>query len=240
MSGHSKWSTIKRAKGANDQKRGAIFTKLANAIAIAVKEGGGDINFNFKLRLAVEKAREANMPKDNIQRAIDKGLGQGGSGSLSEAMFEGFAPGGIAVIVEAITDNTNRTAGELRAIFSKNGGSLGSTGSVSYLFERVGEIVVSVDLLEKAIDAGAVDYEEDGPQINIFTNVSDLHKVKESLGAKVAEIVYRPKKETMVKVSEPGQKEKLEEFLNMLEDLDDVQKVFANVEFENGVRTSKD
>lgn len=241
MSGHSKWSTIKRAKGITDAKRGGLFTKLSNAISIAVREGGGgDVNFNFKLRLAVDKAKEANMPKDNIARAIDKGLGKGEENSLATAVYEGFGPGGVAVIVETITDNTTRTGAALRNYFSKAGVSLGSPGAVSYMFTRFGEIqimkseTVSYDtVFEKALEAGAEDVEESNGEFFVYTKVEDLHKVKEkmeSLGVKVqdSEIIYKPNKETVVTLDN-SKRELLGNFLEALSDLDDVHSVFVNI-----------
>ncbi len=239
MSGHSKWSTIKRQKGATDAKRGAVFTKLGNNIAIAVREGGGgDPESNFKLRLAVEKAHEANMPKENIQRSIDRGLGKGGAAAPETAIYEGFGPGGAAVIVETVTDNKTRTGAELRSHFDKAGGSLGSTCSVAYLFSRLGEIEVSKSnqpfekIFEAAVDAGAEDVEENPENFSIYTKPEDLHKVKDSLkvaGFEVesAELVFKPNPETMITLTE-DKKTSLETFLTMISDLDDVQSVFAN------------
>ncbi len=211
MSGHSKWSTIKRQKGLTDAKRGNIFTKLSNAISVAVREGRG-------VEQAVEKAKASNMPKDNIQRAIDKGMGKGGADSLETVVFEGFGPGGVAVIVEAITDNNNRTSSEIRNIFSKHGGTLGGPGSVAYMFTRVGEI--EGETLEKAVEVGALDF-EDG---TIYTKPEDLHRISEVLG-KSGDLIYRPNKETMVQVVD---KEKLEVFLDAIDELDDVQEVYIN------------
>ena len=236
MSGHSKWSTIKRAKGVTDAKRGGLFTKLSNAISITVREGGGgDVNFNFKLRLAVDKAKEANMPKDNIARAIDKGLGKGEGISLENATYEGFGPGGVAVVVETITDNKTRTGAALRNFFSKAGGSLGSPGAVSYLFNRLGclSVLRAEQVFEKALEAEAEDVEESEEGFFVYTKAEDLHKVKErleNLGLKISEseIVYRPNKETLVQLD--GAKiEAVEKFLEELSDLDDVHNVFVNM-----------
>lgn len=228
MSGHSKWSTIKRQKGVADAKRGNLFTKLSNAITIAVREGGGgDPASNFRLRLAIDKAREANMPKDNIQRAIDKGLGKGGAVSLQTALYEGFGPGNVAVMVEAITDNTNRTGGELRNIFDKNGGRM---ATVNYMFTRVGEIIVEgEEIFEKALEAGAEDVVENV----VYTKPEDLHRVKEKLeqaGLKITEagLSFRPNKDTMVILDE-DMTEKVLNFVEKIEDLDDVQSVYVNV-----------
>lgn len=240
MSGHSKWSTIKRQKGTADAKRGNLFTKLSNSIAIAVREGGsGDPGFNFKLRLAIDKAKEANMPKDNISRAIEKGLGKGEGAGLENATFEGFGPGGVSVIVETITDNTTRTGSELRNYFQKHGGNLGSSGSVAYLFTRYGEIEVQKtgltfdQVFDKASEAGAEDVEELDEYYYIYTEPNSLHLVRENLekmtvAVSDASLVYRPNKETMVSLDDE-KKESLQVFLEGLEELDDVQNVYDNV-----------
>lgn len=232
MSGHSKWSTIKRQKGATDAKRGAVFTKLGNFIAIATREGGsGDPDSNFKLRLAIEKARQANMPKENIQRSIDRGLGKGGETVLENGIFEGFGPGGVAIIVETISDNNTRTVNELKTVFNKMGGNLGSLGSVSYLFTRVGEIEVEniEGIFEKAVEVGALDVEDN----IVYTKPEDLHKIKEELiksGLHVldAGLIFRPNKETMVTVSDPVMVEKIHNLLSTIDGLDDVQSVHTN------------
>ncbi len=241
MSGHSKWSTIKRQKGVTDSKRGAAFTKLGNFIAIATREGGsGDPDSNFKLRLAIEKARQANMPKENISRSIDRGLGKGGEQILENGIFEGFAPGGVAIVVETISDNNTRTVNELKMVFSKMGGDLGNSGSVSYLFSRQGEITLGKDgqtydsIFEKAVNAGAEDIEEDEDAFLVFTKPEELHKVKEELiktGLNVldAGLIFHPNKETMITLSNPEQEEKVHNLLSAIDDLDDVQNVFSNL-----------
>lgn len=241
MSGHSKWATIKRQKGVADQKRGQAFTKLANAITIAVKTGGGigDPAQNIRLRLLVEKAREVNMPKNNIERAIERGTGMGEDGrSLEEAVYEGFAPGGTAVIVEAATDNKQRTIGDIKNIFDKAGGTLGQPGSVSYQFEQKGMIIlqkksgVSVDdVMLLAADAGAEDIEEVEDGIIVYTKVEDLAKVRESLTSqgqviKDAELTRKPT--VMQTVNNEEDAQKIISFLEKLEGLDDVQKVYTN------------
>lgn len=247
VSGHSKWSTIKRQKGASDAKRGTIFTKLSNAITVAVRQGGApDVETNFKLRLAVEKARYANMPKQNIARAINRGTGQGQETTLSETIFEGFGPEGLAVIVEAITDNSTRTAASLRNAFSKHGGTLASPGAVSYLFSRVGEIEIDKfnkdnksikldDVFEKAAAAGAQDVEENEDTYSVYTKIADLHAIKEKLAAAhvpiiSAELVYRPNKETVVKTVDPVKMEKMTNFLAAIDDLPDAQNVYSNLD----------
>ncbi|MBI4099820.1 YebC/PmpR family DNA-binding transcriptional regulator [Candidatus Microgenomates bacterium] len=231
MSGHSKWSTIKRQKGATDAKRGNLFTKLGNSIAIAVHEGGGgDPDSNFKLRLVIEKARQANMPKENIQRSIDRGLGKGEAAALQSAIFEGFAPGGAAIIVETITDNTTRTGAELRNVFEKNGGHLASPGAVAYMFSRVGEIELAKtahfdEVFEKAAAAGAEDVEETEDLFLVYTRPEDLHRVAQKLGGQ-GRMIYRPNKESIVTLPDTT---KLENFVSVLHDLDDVQEVYVNV-----------
>ncbi|MDP9484999.1 MAG: YebC/PmpR family DNA-binding transcriptional regulator, partial [Actinomycetota bacterium] len=188
MSGHSKWSTIKRKKGAADAKRGALFGKLSKAITVAAREGGGDIEMNPALGLAVQKAKGANMPNDNIQRAIDKGTGAGSEADAYERItYEGYAPGGVAVLVDVLTDNRNRAASDVRYIFSKNGGKLGTSGSVAYLFDRKGVILVpkdSVDedeLMEAALEAGAEDVEEQESDYRIVTTPEGFSEVRDAL-----------------------------------------------------------
>lgn len=238
MSGHSKWSTIKRQKGAADAKRGATFTKISNAITIAVKQGGGvgDPDQNPRLRLAVEMARGANMPKENIERAIARATAKG-AGELSEVTYEGFAPGGVSVMVEAVTDNTNRTTSEVKSLFSKSGASFGQPGTVSYQFEQTGEITVNKngknidDIFLIAADLGANDVEDRGDEAGIFTNVSDLTRIKDGLqesGIDVvsAEISRRPKSTMDV---DGEAMEKIINFLSNLESMDDVQKVYSNL-----------
>jgi len=239
MSGHSKWATIKRAKGAADLKRGLTFTKLSNAITVAVKAGGGisDPNSNFKLRLAIEAARTANMPKDNVERAIQKALGKG-AGEMSEVIYEGFAPGGISVIIEAATDNTLRTTSEIKSIFNKEGGSFGQPGSVAYQFEQKGRIVIDKtgktmdELFEIAVESGAEDIEDVQSKAIITTMYSDLSSVRERLLAKSitpeeVETIRKPL--NPITISDPEKLQKIVNFLDKLESLDDVQKVYSNL-----------
>jgi YebC/PmpR family DNA-binding regulatory protein len=240
MSGHSKWSQIKRQKGVADAKRGQIFTKLGNAITIAVREGGGpDPESNFKLRLMIEKARENNMPKENVQRAIERALGKGGEGNLSEVVFEGFAPGGAAVIIEAVTDNHLRTQAAIKNVFNRMGGNIGGQGSVAYLFNKCGVINIFKDgksqeeIFLLACDCGAIDVEESDDLFEIFTHPQNLHEIKKILEEKgltvnSAELVMRPL--TTLQMSMNGETQKIIDFLNMLEDLDDVLKVYSNLE----------
>lgn len=238
MSGHSKWSTIKRQKGAADIKRGAAFTKIANAITIAVKKGGGigDVDQNPKLRLAVEMARSANMPKENIERAIARAKNKG-EGELSEVIYEGFAPGGVSVLIEAATDNTNRTTSEIKSLFNKNGASFAQPGAVGYLFNQIGEISISKnyksidEIFLSAADLGAEDVEDRGEEVAVYTDVGKLSAVKEGLSSQgfqiiSAEISRKPFSTINVSEEEKG---KIIDFLSTLESIDDVQKVYSNI-----------
>src|SRR5216683_1580985 len=221
MSGHSKWSQIKRQKGAADVKRGVVFTKMTREIQLAAREGGGDPDMNFRLRLAMDRARSVNMPHANIQRAIDRATGADGGAALESIVYEGYAPGGVSVMVEAATDNRNRTASEVRAAFTKNGGKLGESGSVQWLFEQKGII---------AIDSGAEDVETDGSLVTAYTTPSSFEKVKKALetaGITVAsaEISMRPTNTVRV---EGDQARRVLRLVEELEELDDVQKVHAN------------
>ena len=240
MSGHSKWSSIKRQKSINDQKRGKTFTKLSNAITIAVKQGGGiaDPDSNFKLRLAIDAARAANMPKENIERAIHRAVSKE-AGELHEVVYEGFAPGGVSVIVEAFTDNPARTTSEIKNIFYKAGACFGQPGSVSYQFKHVGEIIVKKgnksydDIFAAALDSGAEDLEDVGEEIFIYTDPQDLAKVKDALlssGLEIAEAGLVRKPVITAEVADKEKFDKIEAFLNSLEELNDVQKVYSNME----------
>src|SRR6266481_4787488 len=203
MSGHSKWSQIKRQKGAADVKRGMVFTKMTKEIMLAAKEGGGDPDANFRLRLAMDRARAVNMPRDNIQRAIDRATGGGDGSALESVVYEGYAPGGVSVMIEAATDNRNRTVSEIRAAFTRGGGKLGEAGSVQWLFEQKGIIEIDAgkrspdDVSLIAIDSGAEDVETDGSLVTAYTTPSSFEKVKAALekaGIAVAsaEISMRP------------------------------------------------
>jgi YebC/PmpR family DNA-binding regulatory protein len=236
MSGHSKWSSIKHKKGAADAKRGKLFTKLARAITVAARDGGGSIDANPALGLAVQKARDASMPKDNIQRAIDRGTGEGADAAAIESVvYEGYGPGGAAIMVETLTDNRNRTGSEVRHAFEKHGGSLGEPGSVSWQFEKRGVILVDgerygEDDLMPAIDAGAEDVSEDGDLLKIITTASDLAAVRSALeeaGVDVqsAELSMEPK--STVDVGE-GDAPALLRLMDALEEHDDVDSVHAN------------
>ena len=236
MSGHSKWSTIKRKKGAADAKRGKIFTKLIREIATAARTGGGDPDANPRLRLAIEKARAQNMPKDNIERGINKGTGAGDADVYEEAVYEGYGPGGAALLIEVLTDNKNRTVGEVRHVFSRYGGNLGASGCVSYLFEKKGLIQFAregVDgdaLFEAALEAGAEDVVEGENFIDIVSPPGDFEQVKRTLTARGftpthAAISLEPS--TTVEL-EGKEAETMLRLADALEDLDDIQSVNAN------------
>jgi YebC/PmpR family DNA-binding regulatory protein len=243
MSGHSKWSTIKRQKGAADAQRGQLFTKLSKEIIIAAKAGGPDPDANFRLRLAVQKAKENNMPADNIARAISKGSGGGDGADMEEITYEGYGPAGTALIIEAATDNRNRTAGEVRSVLSRAGGSLGETNSVGWNFETRGVINVPAngkdpdEIAMTAIDAGAEDFSVSDGAVEVYTQPSDLESVKKTLegtGVSIesAEVSRVPKNTVALAEKEAISVLRLVE---KLESLDDVQKVYFNAEFGDEV-----
>jgi YebC/PmpR family DNA-binding regulatory protein len=236
MSGHSKWSSIKHKKGAADAKRGKLFTKLARAITVAARDGGPDPDGNPALATAVQKARDASMPKDNIQRAIDRGSGVGtDAAAIESVLFEGYGPGGAAILVEALTDNRNRASADIRHAFTKHHGSLGEPGSVAWIFEKRGVVVVDSERYDEddlivAIDAGAEDVREDGEQLRVVCEPSDLAAVREALeGAGVeiesADVTMEPKSTVLVKGTDA---EWLLKLLDTLEEHDDVDSVHAN------------
>jgi len=244
MSGHSKWSSIKHKKGAADAKRGKLFSKLSRAIIVAAREGGADPAANLALQNAIEKARSYSMPKDNIERAIAKGAGTGDDAATYETIvYEGYAPGGVAVLVEALTDNRNRTASEVRHIFAKNEGNLGTTGAVAWLFERRGVAVVPGELDEDevllaAADGGADDIAMDGSSWQVLSAPEDLRGVREALEAagvavESAEITMIPK--TTVEVGDEATAKKIVRLMDALEDDDDVQAVYANFDIPERV-----
>jgi YebC/PmpR family DNA-binding regulatory protein len=243
MSGHSKWATIKRKKGAADAKRGQLFSKLSRAIIVAAKEGGGDPDANAALANAIQKARDNSMPKDNIERAIQRGAGAGEGDSYESMLYEGYAAGGVAVICTILTDNRNRTASDLRFIFTKNGGSLGTPGSVAWQFDRKGLIIVEregVDedaLMEAALEGGAEDVSEDGGTWHVTTDPSDFMAVRGALegagiGFASAELTMVPK--TTVAPTENEARQILR-MVDQLEDNDDVQDVYANFDISDEV-----
>ncbi len=243
MSGHSKWSTIKRKKSAEDAKRGKVFTRVAREITLAAREGGGDPDINPSLRLAIDKARAANMPKDNIERAIKRGTGELEGGQLEEVCYEGYAPHGVALLVKCLTDNRNRTLSEVRRVFNRSGGNLAEAGAVAWMFDTKGYLTVARDDLDPddifmmAIDAGAEDIEVSDEFVEVYTLPGDLHMVREGLigsGLTVedAELSQVPK--TMMTL---GEKETLQ-IMNMietLEELDDVQQVYSNLDISEEI-----
>ena len=241
MSGHSKWSTIKRKKGALDAKRGKIFTKIIREIATAARVGGGDPAANPRLRLVVDKARAANMPKDNIERAIKKGSGGDEGANFEQVVYEGYGPGGVAVLVSTLTDNRNRTAGEVRHTFNKAGGNLGQMGCVAQLFERVGVLdfdraSVYLDaVLEAGLEAGADDVVDTESSVEVITDPKNFESVRDALAAKgftpaSAEISMRASITTAL---EGAQAKSMLELAEALEDLDDVQEVFSNFDISD-------
>jgi YebC/PmpR family DNA-binding regulatory protein len=243
VAGHSKWASIKHKKAVVDQRRGAHFTKLARAIQVAAREGGGDPDSNAALALAVQKAKDASMPKDNIERAIAKGTGAGTDADAIEAVvYEGYGPGGVAILVEALTDNRNRTGADVRHMFSKSGGNLGEPGSVAWQFEKKGTIVVDSDRygeddLMPAIEAGAEDISGDEGVWEIVTEPADLTAVREALATEgielqSAELSMRPTTRVQVEEGDVG---KLMRLLEQLEDHDDVNAVHANFDVDADV-----
>jgi YebC/PmpR family DNA-binding regulatory protein len=237
MSGHSKWSTIKRQKGATDAKRGQLFTKLARAISVAAREGGGDPESNYTLAAAIEKAKGYSMPKDNIQRAIDRGAGAGGADEqIQRVVYEGYGPGGAAILVEALTDNRNRTGSEVRHAFDKHNGSLGEPGSVAWQFEKKGIVLVdgeryAEDDLMPAIDAGAEDVAPDGDVLKVTTAPGDLAAVRTALeeaGVEIQSAEPAMEPNAVVEVSEEAEARSLMRLMDALDEHDDVEAVHAN------------
>jgi len=237
MSGHSHWATIKRAKGAADAKKGKVFSKLSRAIIIAARHGGGDPDMNLKLRYAIDKARQASMPKDNIDRAIKKGTGEGGTEIYEELVYEGYGPGGVAMLVEVTTDNRNRTNTEVRKLIERSGGKMGSQGAVSWMFERKGFMVVDakgVDedmLMEIVLEAGADDLKRAGPNFEITCDPAHFNKVQEvlkknNIATASAELSQLPK--TPMEVDADVAR-KVFKLMVALDDHDDVQNVYSNV-----------
>lgn len=240
MAGHSKWKQIKRKKAVTDQKRSASWTKVTREVTVAAKAGGGDPGGNARLRTAIEAAKAVNLPNENIDRAIKKGTGELEGGSLDEVTYEGYGPGGAAVIIEATTDNANRTVAEIRHAFSRNGGNLGATNSVAWMFDRKGQIYLDASkydedrTLEAALEAGAEDFARDGDQYVVATTPYSFHAVQDALKAnkltiEAAEIAMVPK--NTVKI-EGKQAEQMLKLMEVLEDLEDVSKVFSNFDID--------
>jgi YebC/PmpR family DNA-binding regulatory protein len=239
MSGHSKWSTIKREKGAKDAARGAVFTKLGNAIAIAARSGT-DPDTNFALRLAIDKAKTANMPSANIQRALDR-IKDKDAAQLQEVVYEGYGPGGVAIMVECATDNINRTYPEVRLAFSKHGGNIAEKGAVAFQFDRRGVIRVSGtgdELMLQALDAGASDVQEEGQESLIYTEPTDLAKVRDilkdaGLEIKEAELTYVPN--TTIEVTDAATTGKIMRLMDALDDIDDVSNTHVNFDIDESL-----
>jgi YebC/PmpR family DNA-binding regulatory protein len=240
MSGHSKWAKIHRGKAIEDSKRGAIFTKLGNAIALAAR-AGADPSMNFTLRLAIDKAKAANMPSSNIQRAIDRGSGKLGGEQIQEVMYEGYGPGGTAILVECATDNINRTYPDVRLAFSKHGGNIAEKGSVAFQFERKGVITVKgsgEDLLLQVLDAGAEDAEEDDGELTVYTDPKEFQKVRENLkdaGIEIveSELTFVPK--NTVEINDEATAGKITRLMDALEGLDDVSATHVNFEINDSL-----
>lgn len=246
MAGHSKWANVKRKKAKVDAERGKIFTKLAREIMVAAREGGGDIQNNFRLRLAVQKAKEANMPNENINRAIQKGTGEQDGTNYESFSYEGYGPEGVALLLDIVTDNRNRTAGEIRSIFSRRGGNLGESGCVSWMFEKKGYIVIEKkaglpeedDLMMLALEAGAEDFQSEKDSYHIYTSVDEFEAAKKYLEDKniklaLAEITMVPT--TTVNIKSVETAEKLMALIETLEEHDDVQNVYTNFEIDDSI-----
>ena len=243
MSGHSKWAQIKRQKGVADARRGELFTKLGREIMLAVREGGSSPEHNFRLRLAIQKCRDNNMPLENIERAIKRAAGEEASTNLAEASFEGYGPGGVAILLQVLTDNRNRTLQEIRNVFARGGSSLGEAGCVSWLFEPKGVITVETDQIDAeelalwAIDAGAEDVKIEKGYLEVHTELEKLETVRQALEQKnspiiSAEVSMIPKTTLQLDENEAWRALKL---LDRLEELDEVQRVFSNVDFSEKV-----
>lgn len=243
MAGHSKWSQIKRKKAVTDSRRAAVWTKMIREITVAARSGGGDPGFNPRLRLAVETAKGANMPQENIDRAIKKGTGELEGQTYEEITYEGYGPGGVAIYVETLTDNGNRTVADLRYILDRNGGNLGSSGSVAWQFDRKGQIYVDASrytedsVFEAAIEAGAEDVSREGDEFVVTTEVAAFHEVQQGMKAagiefSSAELSMIPKTEVQVTGKDA---ERLLKLIELLEDHDDVQKVYSNADIDEAV-----
>ena len=246
MSGHSKWSTIKHAKGINDARRGKLFTKLTKEIIVAVKQGGPDPESNFKLRMAMQRAKDQNLPGDTIDRAVKRASGEGSDGAqMVETTYEGYGPGGIAILVEVLTDNKNRTVSDVRSTLSKSGGNLANAGAVAWQFDQKGVVIAesdadtAEDLALAAIDAGAIDFDTDDGVVSFYSTPRDLEGIREALngvGASIrsSELSMVPQNTVPLDEKEAARTLKL---LDQLEDLDDVQRVYSNADFPDNALT---
>ena len=243
MGGHSHWSQVKRQKGAADARRGQVFTKLGREISVAARQGGPDPNANFRLRLALQRAKDANMPNDTIERAIKRGASGAEGTELAEATYEGYGPGGIAILIDVMTDNRNRSVSEIRSIFSRHGGNLGEAGCVAWLFEGKGVVIVDApenereDLALVAIDAGAEDVDIEGERVEIQTAAEDLENVRRALEEQNIKVESAELTKVAKSTINLGEKEALQtlKLLDKLEELDDVQSVHSNAQFPDEV-----
>lgn len=246
MSGHSKWANIKHKKGKADAQKGKIFTKLGRELIVAARMGGGDANNNFRLKIAIDNAKSANMPNDNIQRAIQKGAGGGEGTNYEELLYEGYGPGGVAIMVNILTDNRNRTAGEMRHIFSKNGGNLGETGSVNWMFNEKGQLTLLKEdlkldedaLMLVALEAGAEDMEQEEESFIIYTDPSEMEAVRQGIleqGIEISEALINLIPQNTVEIGDLEQAKKLIRLMDFLEEHDDTQGVYANFEFADSL-----
>lgn len=246
MSGHSKWANIKHKKAKTDAQKGKVFTKLGRELIVAARAGGGEPENNFRLKIAIDNAKAANMPNDNIKRAIQKGAGGVDGVAYEELRYEGYGPGGAAVMVDILTDNRNRTAGEMRHIFSKNGGNLGETGSVNWMFNEKGQLTVPLENLEfseddfmlMALEAGAEDIDNDGENYLVYTTPEDMDGVHKTLldqKVPVSEAIVNQIAQTNVEIADPEQAKKMIRLMDALEEHDDVQGVYANFELADSL-----
>lgn len=246
MSGHNKWSQIKYRKQITDAQKGRLFTKLANAITIAAREGGGDPETNFKLKTVIEKAKQQNMPSENIERAIKRGLGKLEGAEIEESTYEGYGPFGVALLINVVTDNKNRAVNEIRNILGRFGGKLGGSGSVSYLFEQKGVISIETEGLEKedaelnAIDAGAIDLEEENGSLLVYTKPNELFMVKKALeekGIKVTSASLSMEPKNPIKITQEEQARQILKLMDALDDCQDVTNVYSNFDISDEIMT---
>ncbi len=246
MSGHSKWANIKHKKAKADAQKGKAFTKLGRELIVAARSGGGDPNNNFRLKIAIDNAKSANMPNDNIQRAILKGAGGGEGTNYEELRYEGYGPGGVAVMVNVVTDNRNRTAGEMRHIFSKNGGNLGETGCVNWMFTEKGQLTLPKEnlkfdedeLMLVALEAGAEDMEQEEESFVIYTDPAEMEAVRQGIldqGIEISEAIINLIPQNTVEIADVDQAKKLIRLMDFLEEHDDTQGVYANFEFADSL-----
>lgn len=246
MSGHSKWANIKHKKAKADAQKGKIFTKLGRELIVAARTGGGDPNNNFRLKIAIDNAKAANMPNDNIQRAIQKGAGGGEGTNYEELLYEGYGPGGVAVMVNVVTDNRNRTAGEMRHIFSKNGGNLGETGCVNWMFNEKGQLTLPKEdlkleedeLMLVALEAGAEDMEQEEESFVLYTDPAEMEVVRQGIldqGIEISEAIVNLIPQNTVEIADVEQAKKLIRLMDLLEEHDDTQGVYANFEFADSL-----